>query len=46
MGLFLQNRIAYPEAYYGVNFTVSEQTGLTDPINTGSCADLALYPAY
>lgn len=38
-GSFLANRIAYPEAYEGMNFTVSED-GVPDPINAGECLDL------
>jgi hypothetical protein len=40
-GSFLANRVVDPQAYYGMNFAVSEQTGLTDPINAGDCVDLA-----
>lgn len=39
-GSFLANRVAYPQAYYGMNFTVSEE-GIPDPINAGEYVDMA-----
>ncbi|CZR65307.1 uncharacterized protein PAC_15207 [Phialocephala subalpina] len=40
-GSFLANRIAHPEAYWGVNDTNSIPSSVPDPPNEGSCIDLA-----
>jgi hypothetical protein len=39
-GSFPANRVASPQAYYGMNFMVSEDDA-PDPVNAGECFDMA-----